>query len=75
MENNYWIIDDWLIFKPGFNDKLTDYYDIINKYKKIMFSNYNDRYTNLIVIYINNRVFLLSLLNVDQTTMTKSQRG
>ena len=42
MENNYWIVDDLLIFKPEFNEELTDYYDVINKYKKIMFSNYND---------------------------------
>ena len=33
MENNYWIEDDLLIFKPSFNEKLTDYYVIINKYK------------------------------------------
>ena len=39
MENNYWIIDEWLIFKPDFNEELTDYYDIINKYNKIMFNN------------------------------------
>ena len=31
MENNYWIVDNWLIFKPDFNDKLDEYYDIINK--------------------------------------------
>jgi len=43
MENNYWIVDNWLIFKPEFNDELDEYYDIINKYKKIMFSNYNKK--------------------------------
>ena len=42
MENNYWIVDDWLIFKPEFNEELKNYYDVINNYKKIMFSNYND---------------------------------
>ena len=42
MENNYQIVDEWLIFKPKFNEELTNYYDVINKYKKIMFSNYND---------------------------------
>ena len=42
MTNNYWIVDEWLIFKPEFNEELTNYYGVINKYKKIMFSNYND---------------------------------
>jgi hypothetical protein len=51
MENNYWIVDDLLIFKPEFNEELTDYYDVINKYKKIKFSNYNDP---LIAIEIHN---------------------
>ena len=51
MENNYWIVDDWLIFKPYFNKKLTKYYGIINKYKKIMFSNYTNP---LIAIKTNN---------------------
>ena len=36
MKNNYWIVDDWLIFKPEFNEPLNDYYDIINQCKKIM---------------------------------------
>jgi len=52
MKNNYWIIDEWLIFKPEFNKVLTIYYDIINQYKKIMFSNYNDP---LIAIETNNK--------------------
>jgi len=38
MVNNYWIENEWLIFKPEFNEELTNYYEIINKYKKIMFS-------------------------------------
>ena len=42
MENNYWNVDEWLIFKPVFNEKLTNYYDVINKYKKIIFSDYNE---------------------------------
>ena len=42
MENNYWIVDDLLIFKPVFNEELTNYYDVINKYKKIIFSDYNE---------------------------------
>ena len=52
MENNYWIVEEWLIFKPEFNKELTNYYDVINKYKKIMFSNYNNP---LIVIETNNQ--------------------
>ena len=52
MENIYWIVDDLLIFKPEFNEELTNYYDVINKYKKIMFSNYND---HLIAIETNNK--------------------
>ena len=52
MENNYWIVDDWLIFKPKFNEELTDYYVIINQYKKIMFSDYNNP---LISIETNNQ--------------------
>jgi len=64
MENNYWIVDDWLIFKPEFNDKLDEYYDMINKYNKIIFSNYNE---HLIEIETNNRwiknYFLYSIFN------------
>ena len=52
MENNYWIIDECLIFKPEFNEGLLNYYDIINKYKKIMFSNYNEP---LIALETNNK--------------------
>jgi len=51
MENNYWIVNKWLIFKPEFNEELTNYYEIINKYKKGIFSNYNEP---LIAIEINN---------------------
>ena len=52
MENNYWIVENRLIFKPNFNEDLTNYYDIINKYKKIMFSNYDEP---LIAIETNNK--------------------
>ena len=51
MENNYWIENEWLIFKPEFNEEMTNYYEIINKYKKVLFSNYNDP---LIAIQKNN---------------------
>ena len=52
MKNNYWIVNELLIFKPEFNEELTNYYEIINKYEKIMFSNYNNY---LIAIKINNK--------------------
>ena len=52
MENNYWFVDDFLIFKPSFNEELTNYYEIINKYKKIIFSNYSEP---LITIKTNNK--------------------
>ena len=52
MDENYWIVDNWLIFKPEFNEELNEYYDIINKYSKIIFSNYNKP---LIVIETNNK--------------------
>ena len=43
MENNYWIVDDWLIFKPEFNKILTEEdYTVINSYNKIIFSNYDE---------------------------------
>ena len=51
MENNYWLENEWLIFKPEFNEELIYYYDIINKYKKVIFSNYNKP---LIAIKKNN---------------------
>ena len=44
MENYYWIVDDWLIFTPYFNEKLTNDYDVINKYNKIIFSNHMNLY-------------------------------
>ena len=30
MKNNYWKVDEQLIFKPEFNKKLTKYYNMIN---------------------------------------------
>ena len=52
MKNNYWIVEDWLIFKPVFNELLDEYYDVINKYNNIIFSNYDDP---LIAIETNNK--------------------
>ena len=38
----YWIYEDYFIFKPEFNDKLNIYHNLILKYKKLIFSNYDD---------------------------------
>ena len=54
MENNYWSADDWLIFKPEFNENLDEYYDIINNYNKIMFSNYDDERNFADELFIKN---------------------
>ena len=42
MEENYWLIDNKIIFKPGFNSILNDYIEIISKYNELIFSNYDD---------------------------------
>ena len=82
MKNNYWIVDEWLIFKPEFNEKLTYYYDVINKYKKIMFSDYNDPlmaietnnqyavkyYGNYIESEFNQKINLLNNVNLTHLT-------
>jgi hypothetical protein len=39
---DYWIFESKLIFKPNFNSKLDDYYEIIKKYNELIFSNYMD---------------------------------
>ena len=39
--NNYWILDDAIIFKPKFDNVLDDYVDIISKYNKLIFSDYD----------------------------------
>jgi hypothetical protein len=33
MENNYWIVDEWLIFKPEFNKELKNV-KVFNNLKK-----------------------------------------
>jgi hypothetical protein len=40
--NDYWILDDTIIFKPEFNSSLDNYVEIISKYKKLIFSNYDN---------------------------------
>ena len=42
MENNYWIYEEYFIFKPEFDEKIDDYIPIIKNYKKLIFSNYDD---------------------------------
>ena len=39
---NYWIYKDSIIFRPKYNKPLCNYIEIIKKYKKIIFSNYDD---------------------------------
>src|SRR3990167_1116873 len=39
---DYWIYENKIIFKPDFNTKLDDYFDIITKYNELIFSNYDD---------------------------------
>jgi hypothetical protein len=50
--NDYWICNDAIIFTPNFNSKLINYTDILNKYNKLIFSNYDDP---LICIETNNK--------------------
>jgi hypothetical protein len=40
--NDYWIIEDQFIFKPHFDSSIDVYKNIISKYNKLVFSNYND---------------------------------
>ena len=40
--DNYWIRDNKIIFKPNFNEKLSNYIKIISKYNELMFSNYDN---------------------------------
>ena len=42
MGNNYWIYENYFIFKPKFNGKIDNYIPIIKKYKKLIFSDYDD---------------------------------
>ena len=39
---DYCIHKNKIIFKPNFNDKLDNYFDIISKYNELIFSNYDD---------------------------------
>jgi hypothetical protein len=48
---DYWVCDDVLIFKPYFNGELLKYSEILNKYNKLIFSNYSDP---LVYIETNN---------------------
>jgi hypothetical protein len=41
-EDNYWIYNDCFIFKPSFNKSLINYIKIIKKYKRLIFSNFDD---------------------------------
>jgi hypothetical protein len=42
MDQNYWIYEDYFIFKPEFNGSIDNYIDTISNLKILVFSNYND---------------------------------
>ena len=44
IEQDYWIIDDAIIFKQDFNKKISDYENIINKYNNISGDDLEDNY-------------------------------
>ncbi len=39
---DYWIVNEYLIFKHKFNDSLDKYANLLNKYTSLIFSNYDD---------------------------------
>ncbi len=39
--DDYWIVDNKLIFKPKFNLPTDKYYDLISSHDTLIFSNYN----------------------------------
>jgi hypothetical protein len=43
VENNYWTYDDYFIFKPEFNGSITNYLNILIKYKKLIFSDFDQK--------------------------------
>ena len=47
MDIEYWIYQDYFIFKPKFNGSIVDYTDIISNYNKLIFSNYDDLDTTI----------------------------
>ncbi len=40
--NDYWIVDNKLIFKPIFKKPISNYYDLISSNNILIFSNYNN---------------------------------
>src|SRR3990167_3602416 len=64
---DYWIYENKIIFKPDFNTKLDDYFDIITKYNELIFSNYDDCditiKTNMIWCYEYMKNYKSSMLN------------
>lgn len=40
MNNNYWIYEDYIIFKPEFNKSIKNYINVIIFYHILIFSNY-----------------------------------
>ena len=56
MDSVYWTIDSSIIFKPEFNNKFDNYYSIISKYTKLIFSDYRDKYTAEETIYNKTKI-------------------
>ena len=54
MNRNYWIYEDYFIFKPEFNGLIDDYIGIISNLKKLIFSDYNEL---KLCIEINNKYY------------------
>ena len=47
MSNEYWVYQDYFIFKPHFNEPVENYVNIIKDYKKLIFSDFNDLESNI----------------------------
>ena len=54
MENNYWVYEDYFIFKPKFNGLITDYHENIMQYNKLIFSNYDNLESIISIIQQKN---------------------
>ena len=54
MNEDYWIYEDSIIFKPEFDKPLDDYIEIISNYKKLIFSNYDNLEIFLNIVLIDS---------------------
>lgn len=72
---DYWIKNDIIIFKPSFDKELDNFYEILSNHKYIIFSEYDDVSTSYDIfqaelenipyadIIKNKKKFLLNLIN------------